>query len=176
MELPYLLMLRLSITALYQLQKCTLFLPASCKIFKIRILTLGIDAVSLLNDSRQFVEHLGYKAYSGGMAFSSNGNLYYGDMEASSILYWNVSASPDHVVNEYLVGDSVIMQWADTFGFDEQGNLLFTSNKLQKFIFGGMQFDGSDGFNFRVWSVPINGDSYLSGNPIPPSLPCRIAN
>jgi hypothetical protein len=33
----------------------------------------------------------------------------------------------------------------DTFAFDGHGNLLFVSNKLELYIFGGMQFDGSDG-------------------------------
>lgn len=65
------------------------------------------------------------------------------------------------------------MQWPDTFAWDDDGYLYFSSNKLQRYIFKTMQFDGSDGSNFRIWKVKTNSSSYLkSSDPFPPSLPC----
>jgi hypothetical protein len=122
------------------------------------------------------VTYLGEKGYSDGMAMANNNILYFGSNADSGVYFWNISASPNVVKSEVLAENSLTMQWIDTFGFDNAEGLIYTSNKLPKWIFGGMQFDGSDGANFRIWNVPINASSYLTGKPIPPSLPCRIAS
>lgn len=122
----------------------------------------------------EHVQLLGDKGYCDGMAFSSDGNLYFGITESNAVGYWNVSASPNAVTTNILVTNNATMQWPDTFAFDEN-NLLFTASKLQLWWSGTMKFDGSDGPNYRIWSVPIDGGSYLTGNPVPPSMTCRVA-
>lgn len=113
--------------------------------------------------------------------------LYYGNQEESALYGWDVSGPLSEAFQ--VVSNSETMQWLDTFAFDGEGNLLFVSNKLQLFLFGGMDFEGSDA-NFRVstcccilfldffldgakiWQVPVGANSYLTGKPRPASLPC----
>jgi len=121
--------------------------------------------------SNQVIEY-GRKGYSDGLAYSNNEYLYIASMEESAIYRWNHTIPISTM--ELVVQDTTTMQWGDTFAFDGKKNLLFVANKLQKFFFGEMAFDGSDGYNFRIWSVAINGDSYLSGKPIPPVSPCDL--
>lgn len=59
------------------------------------------------------------------------------------------------------------MHWIDTFAFDNNGNLVFTSNKLDLFFTSTMVYDGSTGDNFRILSLPINANSYIYGEPAP---------
>jgi hypothetical protein len=78
-------------------------------------------------------------------------------------------------IDELLISSNpVTMQWADTFGFDDQhGSIMFTTNRLQLFLNNLMDFTGASGSNFRIFNVSIQSTSYLTGNPVPKSLPCE---
>eukprot|EP01121_Diplochlamys_sp_Union-15-3_P011318 TRINITY_DN3265_c0_g1_i1.p1 TRINITY_DN3265_c0_g1~~TRINITY_DN3265_c0_g1_i1.p1 ORF type:complete len:400 (+),score=79.49 TRINITY_DN3265_c0_g1_i1:17-1216(+) len=129
-------------------------------------------STSYNNISHQIID-FGAKGYSDGMAFSDNENLYFGSLEQSAIFEYNPLEPLSNM--KMIAMDPLFSQWPDTFAFDGLGNLIWVSNKLQKFFYGEMVFDGSDGANFRIWSLFIQGGSYLSGNPIPPYLPCSLS-
>lgn len=60
---------------------------------------------------------------SDGIAFDANGILYYGNIGSNSINYWD-SSYPFTTSNQRtLLLNDTILQWPDTFGFDNQGSL-----------------------------------------------------
>ena len=93
-----------------------------------------------------------------------------GNQAESAVYAWTIGSPLASA--SVVIANTSTTQWPDTFAWDQKGNLLFVSNKLQLFAFGGMSFDGSDGSNFRIWSVPVGANSYLSGNPVPKEAPC----
>ena len=121
----------------------------------------------------QGVVNHGVKGYSDGMTHDDKGRLYFGNQATSEVMQWDTSSESidDAVV---VARQNATMQWPDTFAWDGQGNLIFVSNKLQLFAFGGMAFDGSDGANFRLWSVDVGGNSYLSKDPKPKMVACEM--
>ena len=122
--------------------------------------TLALQDFSLSTaDLNAQVVTLGSKPPSDGMAFSDNGNLYFGNLSGNSVVVWQPGTPLSS--QRVLVQDDVEIQWVDTFAFDGQGNLIFTSNRLQLFIFDKMNFTGPSA-NFRIISTPINGNAYLA--------------
>jgi sugar lactone lactonase YvrE len=100
------------------------------------------------------VTHVGdKKGYSDGLAMTNTSILFWGDLTKSRI--WAVTdltkftATADFVA--YKPGE---MEWPDTFAFDDlTGSLLFTTNKLQLFLNGTMEFGANAGINFRLWQL-----------------------
>eukprot|EP00128_Syssomonas_multiformis_P001859 Colp12_sorted_trinity150504_noHs@27319 len=98
-----------------------------------------------------------------GLAFSSNGLLYFGSLNQSAVYYWRPGQPLTRDTQKLLVRDRELMQWVDTFAFDGAGSLWFTSNRLQQWFTNTMDFTGASGGNFRIWSVYIDGNSYING-------------
>jgi len=123
-----------------------------------------------------YLTNIGVKGFSDGMAFTDQNQLVFASQAQSALYVWDVTTPLEEA--QFIVGDNDTMEWIDTFGFtSEDGSLLFTSNKLLKWINNSMKFDGSDGANFRVWSVslPNGADSYLTGvEPDPKHLTCLV--
>jgi len=63
-----------------------------------------------------------------------------------------------------LTKNDTAMIWPSQLGFDHKGNLLFVSNKRHYWVQDMLTWD-KQSTNFRIWSVPIGGGSYL--DPIP---------
>ena len=122
------------------------------------------------SDISPLVHNWGIKGFSDGMTADNHGRLYFGNQATSSVMSWEMGTSIESAVA--VAVNTSTMQWPDTFAWDGNGGLVFVSNKLQLFAFGGMMFDGSDGANFRVWSVDVGANSYLSGDPQPPRAEC----
>jgi len=106
--------------------------------------------------------------FSDGFAFDSNGNLYFGGIGDSSLYAWDVNTSLANALP--IVSDTARqikketdrLNWIDTFGFDDRGGLLFTSNKLQYFLTHETYNENVS--NFRVMRAEIEGlRSYLYG-------------
>jgi sugar lactone lactonase YvrE len=116
------------------------------------------------------VESIGTKGFSDGMTADSRGRIYYGNQAESAVYAWQPGTPLDSA--EVVARNATTMQWPDTFAWDGKGGMIFVSNKLQLFAFGGMKFDGSDGTNFKIWRVDVNANSYLSGNPQPETAQC----
>eukprot|EP01124_Arcella_intermedia_P016930 TRINITY_DN2354_c0_g1_i1.p1 TRINITY_DN2354_c0_g1~~TRINITY_DN2354_c0_g1_i1.p1 ORF type:complete len:392 (-),score=56.59 TRINITY_DN2354_c0_g1_i1:96-1271(-) len=121
-------------------------------------------------DIGRFVGLVGTKGYSDGMTYADGDVLYFGKLEDSAVMEWDVTTPLSSA--RVVVSDSFSSQWPDTFAWDLEGYLYFVSNKLQKFLFGQMKFDGSDGANFRIWRVYTGMKSYLTGNPVPAQQAC----
>ena len=121
------------------------------------------------------VEVVGEKAgMSDGMAMTSGGALYYGNLESCALNRWDTSSAfPPAGQQEQVLQSAEKFNWIDTFAFDGEGGLLFTSNRLSFFFADQMDFSGSSGPNFRIWTLDLNVYSYMSpANPLLPfSLP-----
>eukprot|EP00937_MAST-01D_sp_MAST-1D-sp2_P005215 g5215.t1 len=97
-----------------------------------------------------------------GMSFSDHGKLYFGGLTRNALFEWDpasplVSARP-------LASSSVDMQWPDTFAWDGQGGILFTTNKLQRYFTNTV--DTREGVaNYRIVRVHVGQGigSYING-------------
>jgi len=61
------------------------------------------------------------------------------------------------------------MIWPDQIGFDHKGNLLFVTNKMHQWVQNMLSWT-NESINFRIWSLPIGGGSYLDPIPEEPSF------
>jgi len=125
-----------------------------------------------IQEVKDTIEAVGEKvSQSDGMTFSNKGILYYGALQKNSVYYWNPSdesKNKKQLPNQkVLVHDDETMQWVDTFGFDNNGNLLFTTNKLQKFLSGQLDISGRDGPNFRCVKNFVQSNRILASYLIP---------
>ena len=119
----------------------------------------AIPAVVLKNGTRNvdtFVRELGRKSsQTDGIAMSASGVLYYGLLADDAVAYWNTSqrGAPSYQIPSFATGqrifsrDHALMQWPDSFAFDEDGYLWCVTNRLQN-IFANMYDYRLD--NFRV--------------------------
>ena len=104
----------------------------------------------------EFVKELGRKSsQTDGIAMSASGILYYGLLADDAVAYWNTShrGNSGYQLPSFATGarifsrDHLLMQWPDTFAFDEEGYLWCVTNKLQNLI--ANRYDIYDE-NFRV--------------------------
>eukprot|EP01091_Cochliopodium_minus_P015849 TRINITY_DN5745_c0_g2_i1.p1 TRINITY_DN5745_c0_g2~~TRINITY_DN5745_c0_g2_i1.p1 ORF type:complete len:302 (-),score=89.36 TRINITY_DN5745_c0_g2_i1:48-953(-) len=122
--------------------------------------------------SQHIVLH-GVKGYSDGMSFSSNGNIYFGSLAENSVYEWNPNTPLSQ--KKLIYQNNSTNQWQDTFAWGNDGYLYWTSNKLELYIFRTMNFSSTEP-NFRIWKSFVNGNSYLTGNPIPLAMNCVVNN
>lgn len=104
------------------------------------------------------VRDLGIKAsQTVGMIMDNNGVLYYGLLGDTSIAKWDSHVSfqsGQRVISR----DPEYLQWPSSFAFDQEGNLLVVTNKLQRFIYDKIYLDQN---NFRILSGRVGSKSYL---------------
>lgn len=112
------------------------------------------------------IAYHGVKPASDGLAFGSNGKLYFGSLPDNSVLEWTPGTPLDQA--RVIAKSAEDLSWPDTFGFDNKGNLLVLSNRLHKWVTGQLNFDGAES-NFRIVSIPIgeNVRSYVYGPDAP---------
>ncbi|XP_062506522.1 protein yellow-like [Corticium candelabrum] len=112
------------------------------------------------------VQRVGMKvSQSDGLVFSSKRKLFFGVESEDAVYHWDKKRNAHDfspATEELLVSNSTTMEWVDTFAFDEEGYLWFTSNRLDKFLSGEMQFSNPLNSNFRVIRVFVNDSSYLN--------------
>lgn len=98
---------------------------------------------------------------SDGMAFDTDGSLFFGGLETDSVYRWDPARAPveDAIV---IARDADELWWVDTFAFDNRGDLLFTSNRLSAFLSSRMDFTGASGSNFRVIKSHVGTSSYMA--------------
>lgn len=97
---------------------------------------------------------------SDGMAFGSDGSLFFGGLQTDAIYRWNPASSTPVSAAAKIAQDKEELNWVDTLAFDNRGNLLVTSNKLGQFFGGAMDFTKP---NFRIISLDVGADSYMKG-------------
>lgn len=78
------------------------------------------------NTIAESVEDLGIFTTTDGMVFDSNGNLYFGDLEKSSI----IKITPDLKIQE-LVRDEDQLIWPDSYSISKDGYLYITASQIQ---------------------------------------------
>lgn len=94
-----------------------------------------------------------------GMVATRDGTIFTGrnaDPDLALALY-SGSGDPSRMVS------LTHARWIDTFGFDDATqDLYWTSNHLEKFFAGTMDFSGSHGPNFIIYRIATNTTSYLT--------------
>lgn len=104
------------------------------------------------------VRDLGLKnGQTAGMTMDSRGWLYYGLLSDTSIARWD-SSQPFATSQKLISKDPEYLQWPSSFAFDDKGNLLLVTNKLQRFIYDKIRLDQS---NFRILSAKVDSKSYF---------------
>ncbi|XP_005106534.2 uncharacterized protein LOC101857356 [Aplysia californica] len=110
------------------------------------------------------------KSQGGGMVFGHKG-LFFGALEYDAVYKRDMEA--DVISQGVSEGEAVMetqdpaaqnwqtMQWTDALSLDNESNLYFTTNRLQKFVTNKMDFDGGDGANFRIFKYNVHDKSYL---------------
>lgn len=96
-----------------------------------------------------------------GMTFDDKGDLYFGGLTTDSVYRWTPGTGPPVKQAEAIATDPQLW-WVDTFAFDGRGSMVVTSNRLDRWFFGGMDFSGAAGANFRISKLNIGRDSYMS--------------
>jgi sugar lactone lactonase YvrE len=99
---------------------------------------------------------------SDGMSFGSNGDLFFGGLTTDSVYRWT-PGTPLEDAAVVAQGDS--LWWVDTFAWGGQGDMWVTSNRLNLWFFGGMDFSGESGPNFRILKLDVGTNSYMDGEP-----------
>lgn len=108
------------------------------------------------------IKEVGTKSsQSDGIVMDENGVLYYGLLSDNSIATWNSKTSFGSG-QKVIAKDPIHIQWPDCLSFDDKGNLLVVTNRLQKFIYGQMNLSEP---NFRILEAAVNVKSYLYGVP-----------
>jgi len=111
---------------------------------------------------------------SDGMAIDQYGVLYFGLLSLNGVARWDTNTA-DLSTQAIITQNNSTMCWVDTFGFDNNGGLIYSTNNLQLYFVRQMDISGASGANFRLWRVPIGANSYLAAQraiPIPPSPSC----
>jgi len=130
----------------------------------------SLDATIFRNLSRSIndieasvINHGDKVGMSDGLAMTASGILYFANVNECSLLWWNTSEGTLTRNNQFYLQrkDSVNCDWGDTFGFDNQGNLLVTTNRIEQYVADVMDFTGHSGFNFRILSYFISEKSYM---------------
>lgn len=127
---------------------------------------------SAKGDNSQFadaVRTIGEKTSQGdGMVYSENHNLYYSALGPNAIYKWEVSKDINsagefdkvQLISHAEHVSDVKMEWVDTLAIDEDGNLWYTTSRLNKFFSqGGVQQTEP---NFFVWRMYIGERSYMA--------------
>ena len=129
----------------------------------------AIPAVVLRNGTRNvdnFVRELGRKnSQTDGISMSASGVLYYGLLADDAVAYWNTSkrGTPSYQTSSFATGqriffrDHTLMQWPDSFAFDEDGYLWCVTNRMQNIITNRYDIYAD---NFRVIKSNARSKNY----------------
>lgn len=112
-------------------------------------------------DVSRYVRYVTSKASaSGGLAASSN-SVFFTLLEENGITRYDSTTNSSSMV----CSNGEIMVWPDTVGWDPiERSMVFVSNRLNSFFDGSINMDV---VNYRIWSVPLNEDSYQHGHKWP---------
>lgn len=106
------------------------------------------------------VQDLGAKpmGQADGTAMDNRGRWYFGSLPESAVYSIDTNGNPNQLPRaSRAVQSSKDMQWPDTFSFDGQGNLLFTSTRFQ--LFAEMMVNPQE-VNYRLIRFKTNSLPY----------------
>jgi sugar lactone lactonase YvrE len=98
---------------------------------------------------------------SDGMAFGSDGSLFFGGLQTDALYRWHPESGVPVAEAEVLAQSKEELYWIDTLAFDNRGKLLVTSNKLAAFFNNAMDFSSE---NFRIISFDVGTNSYMQAS------------
>ncbi|ODM92042.1 Protein yellow [Orchesella cincta] len=104
----------------------------------------------------QVFRHGWTSSQSDGMVMDAQGNLYFGKLTTNALVY--INASQKQMDESFVAQNDEDLQWVDTFGFDNQGYLYMTTNRMQRFESNTLDFGDT---NFRVVRVFIGSKSCM---------------
>ncbi|XP_012271633.1 protein yellow-like [Orussus abietinus] len=107
----------------------------------------------------RYVRELGRKnSQTDGMAMSMSGVLYFGLLADDAVAMWDTKHMQSFTTGQRVISrDHALMQWPDTFAFDEEGNLWCVTNSVQNFL--NNRVDVSQP-NYRVIKMHSGTKSY----------------
>ncbi|XP_033761597.1 uncharacterized protein LOC117343364 [Pecten maximus] len=127
------------------------------------------DSFATDEDFSRSVRKVGDKvSQSDGIYYGKEHNLYFSTLGRNAVYKWPISqdmqtqgkdSSKVEMVTQTVVSKDTRMEWVDSLGMDEDGELWFTSNNLHTF-FGNSTEDGS--WNYYVWRMFVDDSSYLN--------------
>lgn len=100
---------------------------------------------------------IGYKrGCSDGLLFL-NGNLFYGNLQQSSVVVAEGISTQALTVTEESESAPKLLNWIDTFSldFNDENSFYFTSNRLNLFFSASMDFTGQSGANYRIYKASL---------------------
>ena len=141
-----------------------------CALSTFKLYRIPTDKVRYsTNESSNYIEYLGDRSSQmDGMTFSDKSILYYGSMSGSSINYLQhepiISNYTNYAGNneQILAQDNITLQWPDTFAWDNNGYLWFTTNRLHRYFLGNIDLTGNEGPNYRIVKVYVGALSYMN--------------
>ena len=131
---------------------------------------LAFNVKMYTDDSSGSIQFIGNRSSQmDGMSFSNESILYFGSLGENAIHSIPYEfAIEDEEQKDFVkhhevevMQNATTMQWVNSFGWGEDGNLYFITNKLHRFILGNMDWNGGDGANFRVHQVYVGANSYM---------------
>ncbi|ETO32845.1 hypothetical protein RFI_04271 [Reticulomyxa filosa] len=132
---------------------------ASYKLYRIPTSTLRNYTDDKTAHSIQFLGER--RSQMDGMTFSNDSVLYFGSFSDDAIamlpsFFTNVSSQ-----EQLLFRNSTTMQWQDTWAWDNQGYVWWTTNRLHRYFLQNMDWTGGEGANMRVCKMFVGASSYM---------------
>jgi len=122
------------------------------------------------------VEVVGTKSsQADGMTFAATGVLYSGGITDPDNNVWSYDTNSGAGFKQTALTAAGGDWWADTFAFDGFGNLLYTTNHLNLFFAGTMNFVDPSEPNFCVKYVYVGSSSYVGSSLAPTPAPSASA-
>jgi hypothetical protein len=86
-----------------------------------------------------------------------NGNLFYGNLQQSSVVVAEGISTQALSVTVESESAPKLLNWIDTFSldFNDENSFYFTANRLNLFFSASMDFTGQSGANFRIYKASL---------------------
>ena len=121
--------------------------------------TKALKSETMRNEISQYIRVLGRKpSQTDGMVMSNTGVLYMGLLADDAVSMWDSKNNPSFVTGQRIISrDHHLMQWPDTFAFDDKGQLWCMTNRLHTFLDNASDINKA---NFRAIMSKVNMKSY----------------
>jgi sugar lactone lactonase YvrE len=98
---------------------------------------------------------------SDGMAFGSDGSLFFGGLQTDALYRWHPESGVPVIEAQVLGQSKKELYWVDTLTFDNRGKLLVTSNRLAAFFERATNLSSE---NYRIISFDVGTNSYMQAS------------
>ncbi|XP_046754075.1 protein yellow-like [Diprion similis] len=112
-----------------------------------------------ITNVHKYVREVGRRtSQTSGMVMSNTGVLYYGLLADDAITMWDTLTTPTFVSGQRtMYRNHSLLQWPDTFAFDEDGQLWWVTNRFQNFL--NDKVDKTQ-INYRILSSNVTQKNY----------------